>query len=473
MHQPTSRPTKRAPRLSETNSVLLTQPVNGQSKRRLSTALGLSLALLAPLLAACGGGTSSSSGSAAPPKASSCSGKTVTLRMWTHDAEYAKFFSKELKPWKARYYPHCNIKFKSDVFSSGDFWNKELAAMTAGQTLPNFLDLEISHMYLFMKPGLLDAKMVNLKPLMGKSLSEFVKLDPYTYHGGLYGLESALSPVGYYYQPAIFHKYGIHTPITTWQQFYKDGLVLAHHGIAMAPAGLGGSAGLFQCLLYEDGGQFFNKAGKVAVNSPQARQVLSFIKRGLKSQVFHLVGQTGFYAPSMYRLYETGKVAGVVGADWYAGAELQTDAPHMAGKWRLQAMPRWPNSKLTTAVLGGTGIGVAKNTPNSGLAASLLKYAYGTVQGQVARWKTIGYFPNMKPAMSNPAVLHTRFPYFGGQELGRIWDASASQVPPFYVGPSFGALSTAEANELSAVYLNKATPAQAVAKMASQTKSNG
>jgi arabinosaccharide transport system substrate-binding protein len=383
--------------------------------------------------------------------------KHITLTLWTHDYEYAKFFASEEKTW-AKQYPNDDITFKATVLSSSDFWNKELAAMVSGEQLPNLLDLEISHMYLFEKPGLLASKMINLLPAMKGKMSEFLKLEPYEYQGALYGLESALAPVGYYYQPAIFAKYGIKTPITTWQQFYKDGLVLAKHGIAMAPVG---GAGLFQSLLYEDGGEFFNSAGKDALNSPKTVQVLSFIQNGIKAGVFKLLGQTEFYTPNTYKLYESGKVAGVIGADWYAGAELEASAPGMKGKWRLEAMPRWPGSSLTTAVFGGTGIGVAKNSPNAKLAESLLLYAYATVQGQVARWKQIGYFPNMIPAMSSPAVTGTAFPYFGGQKLGQIWKAVSSSVPKFYVGPTFGPVETALTNETYSVYLNKTTPTKA------------
>lgn len=398
----------------------------------------------------------------AAPKAK----QNITLTMWTHDQEYAKFFSTEEKTW-AKQYPQYNITFKAQVFPAGDFWNKELSTMVSGGQLPNLLDLEISHFSMFEKPGVLSNHVLDLTKLLPNA-NQFAKLSPYTYQGRLYALESALSPEGFYYQPAIFKKYGIKTPIKTWNEFYQDGLKLAKHGIAIAPLGQADANAMFQTLFYEDGGQYFDASGKLTINSPKAITVLNYLKNGLDHGIFKEVSGTTFWSAPMYQYYETGKIAGVVGADWYASAELESSAAKMKGKWRVMPLPRWPGSSYTTATWGGTGIAVAKNTPHADLAWSLLKYAYGTKTGQVQRFQDIGYFPNMKAAMADPKVLNVKDPYFGGQQLGKTWLQVSKKVPPFYQNALESELLTDLGNGITAIYAGKESAQQALSQLSQQ-----
>lgn len=432
-----------------------------------------SMSLLTFGLTACGTGNSSGSGSSGSTSDTSQSGskKNITLTMWTHDNEYAKFFSAEEKVW-AKQYPQYNITFKAQVFpgSGNTFWNKELSAMTSGSQLPNLLDLEISHFSMFEKPGLLSKYVMNLTPLMGDSIKDFDKLSPYTYQGKLYALESALSPVGYYYQPAIFKKYGINSPPKTWSEFNQDGQILAKHGIAMAPAGDNDATATFQTLYYEDGGQYFDSSGKLVLDKSKMNKVLTFIKQDINNGIFKEVTSNTFWGTSIYQMYQSGKIAGVIAPDWYLGAELKSSAPKMAGKWKLALLPKWPDSSLTTSTWGGTGIAVSKNTPNAKLAWSLLKFAYATKQGQIDRFKEIGYFPNMKSAMTDPSVLKTSSKYLGGQDIGTVWNSVAQSVPKFWQSPLENEFSTTLGNEITAVYSNKETDDQAYANVMAKMK---
>ncbi|GMA65153.1 ABC transporter substrate-binding protein [Alicyclobacillus fastidiosus] len=305
---------------------------------------------------------------------------------------------------------------------------------------------------------------------MGSTQNDLEKLTPYTYQGNVYALESALSPVGYYYQPAIFKKYGIKTPSTTWAQFYQDGLELSKHGIAMAPIAEDGSSAVFQNLFYEAGGSFFNSSGKMTVDSPPAYTTLAYIKQSVDHGVFKMVNSNTFWGPGIYQDYEQGKIAGVIAPDWYASAELESSAPGMAGKWRLQTMPRWPNSPYTTSTWGGTGIAVAKNTPNAQLAWSLLRFVYATQAGQVQRFNKIGYFPNMKSAQADPAVVNQQFSYFGGQKIGLIWDAASRKIPEYWQSPLEAEFQTFLGNALESVYLDKQSVKAAMSQLEEQMK---
>ncbi|MFB5188734.1 ABC transporter substrate-binding protein [Alicyclobacillus fastidiosus] len=432
-------------------------------KRRIIAASLVAIVASVQLISGCDRGTGAAS------EKESTQVKDVTLTMWTHDQDYANLFASEEKIW-AKQYPQYHITFKAQVFPASDFWNKELNAMVSNENLPNFLDLEISHFSLFMKPGVLSKYVLDLTPLLGNTQEDLEKLSPYTYQGNVYALESALSPVGYYYQPAIFKKYGIKTPITTWSQFYQDGVKLSQHGIAMAPIAEDGSSAVFQNLFYEAGGSFFNSSGKMTVDSPLAYTTLNYIKQCIDHGVLKMVNSNTFWGPGIYQDYAQGKIAGVIAPDWYASADLQSSAPAMAGKWRLQTMPRWPNSPYTTSTWGGTGIAIAKNTPNSQLAWSLLHFVYATQAGQVQRFNQIGYFPNMKSAQTDPAVVNQPFSYFGGQKIGSIWDAASKNIPEYWQSPLEAEFQTFLGNSLESVYLDKQSVKTAMSQLEDQMK---
>lgn len=418
---------------------------NVRLRRRLLSGAILASLSGAPLVAAAASGTISlpvagASTVSLPSPSSLCpAGRHITLTLWTHYGGYTTFLNWAAQRWTKQYAPNCHVAVTGTVFPGSGVWTKEVTAMSSGLQLPNFLDLEISHFPLFMHPGLLASHLVNFKQyLPPKVLADLVKEKPYTYQGSVYGLETALSPVGYYYQPKIFSRYGIKLPITSWSEFYSDGLVLAKHGIAMAPACLDLGCNVFYDLYLEDGGTIFSPSGRLVIanasNSKVLVNVLDYLRTAIQKGIFNttLTPTTFFSGTIPYQLYEAGKIAGVVAPDWYAFYNLVPDAPHMSGKWRVLPMPRWPGSPYTTATWGGTAIGVSAKTPNWQLAVTIDEYALATTAGQLHEWKTIGFFPTYLPAMSSPIVTSEKFSYFGGEKLGSVWHNSTNKVATAY-----------------------------------------
>jgi len=452
-------------------------------RRFLSRAIVASLSGAALVAASASGTTSlpvaSASTTSLPSPSSLCpSGHHITLTLWSHYGGYITFLNWAAQRWTKQYAPNCHLTVTGTVFPG--VWTKEVTAMSSGLQLPNFLDLEISAFPLFMHPGLLASHLVNFKQYLSPTvLRDLVKEKPYTYQGGVYGLETALSPVGYYYQPRIFTRYGIKLPITTWSQFYSDGLLLAKHGIAMAPACLDLGCNVFYDLYLEDGGTIFNPSGQLVIANSSNRKVLvnvlDYLRSAIQKGIFNttLTGTTFFSGTIPYQLYESGKIAGVLAPDWYAFYNLVPDAKQMSGEWRVSPMPRWPGSPYTTATWGGTAIGVSAKTPNWELAVAIDKYALATTPGQIHEWKTIGFYPTYLPAMSSPIVTSEKFGYFGGEQLGAVWRETTKNVATAYQSSLLPQFDTDLSTVIDALYTLKAPVPKTVASIkAIQTKLN-
>lgn len=378
----------------------------------------------------------------APAADNSSSGgakEKVTLSMWSQDALYVQFFGDRAKEW-AKKYPQYDFTFDFQQLPASDIQTKLLNNLAAGQPVPDLIAMEQGIFPNFMKDDIVEQAFLDLTDKIKNERDEFVEARWALYQskGKVYGVESGLSTVVYYYQPEIFEKAGIQMPLKTWDDFVAAGKKLAAQGIAMAPA-YSDSNYLFNMLYYQHGGEIWDKDGNFKMDDPKNRDIaiktLNFLNQAMKDKVFFNTGFGDFWGQPMYNAYQEGKVAGAIMPEWYSDQMLKTQVKGMSGKWRIAPMPVWPDGGHTTSTAGGTGFAVSKNSPHQDLAWDLLHYAYMTKEGQLKRYLEIHYFPTMKEVLKDSAVLDQKDPYYGGQQIGQVLAATADDAPVWYQSP--------------------------------------
>ncbi|MCS7242395.1 ABC transporter substrate-binding protein, partial [Candidatus Caldatribacterium sp.] len=157
----------------------------------------------------------------------------ITISMWTHDYLYVEFFTRRGEEWAAMY-PEYKIKFDFTQIPYDQLWPKILTALAAGKGVPDLIGIEINAFSRFMKGDIAEKTLVDLTPFIGGERDKFLRWEPYMYKGKIYGVESALCPVVFYYRKSVFDQAGIPTPINTWEEFFEAGRKLKEKGYYIA-----------------------------------------------------------------------------------------------------------------------------------------------------------------------------------------------------------------------------------------------
>ena len=373
----------------------------------------------------------------------------VTITMWTHDQLYIDYFLERAAEWEQR---HPEYEITYDFQQMPDPLTAALTAISARQPLPDLLGIEIGMMPGFMQGGAVARYFVDLSDRIADRRDEFIegRLSPYMYEGGLYGLESALTASVYYYQPALLEEHGVDVP-TTWEEFLQAGEIMAEHGVAMTVASTD-AQGAFPMLLLQRGATVFDESGDFVLgeepNRSIALEVLDYMRAGIDNGTFYTISAAEFWGPTLPTAFREGRVAGIVMPDWYAGCCLQPGVEDMAGAWRVAPIPVWEGGGHTTTTWGGTGFAIAADSPHVELVWDLLEDAYGTLDGQLARYESIGFYPTMHEALEHPRVTEIRHDFFGGQQIGQVFSEVALDVPPLYQSPHRGFFLTALGDNL-------------------------
>src|SRR5919199_936651 len=405
-----------------------------------------------PVLDAAGTAFASSPKRAAPAT-------NVTISMWTHDILYVKFFTARAREWEKQY-PQYHFTYNFVQIPYQDLFTKVLANLSAGTGAPDLVGIEINAFSRFMKGNIASKGLVDLTPLIGSQRKDFLRWEPYMYKGRIYGVESALCPVGLYYRDDIFKEAGVKAPLDSYHDLLAAGRILAKKGKYIMMVGRQADTGVFLEMFHQVGGHIFDANGKLTLDDPRAVQILEFLVKGVKEKLFWTPPDL-YTAPAMAALKQN-KVARVLMPDWYAGYFLKPNVAEQKGKWRLQTMPLWNKSSLPVSTAGGTGFAITKQSKHQQLVWSLLQYTYMTESNQVKRFQEINYFPTMKEALHDPGVTNLPDPYFGGEKIGGVFASVAAKIPQQYQSPYWNEAITQLGNEYTNAMLGRKTPARAI-----------
>jgi len=403
---------------------------------------------------------------AASPARSSAA-QNVTLTMWSQDPLYVKFFTSRstefqaLPAIKSKY----SINFNIIQIPYAQIFDKLLGTLAAGSGAPDLASLEINAFSRFMKGSILANGMVDLKPLIGAQYHDFVEArwTPYSKDGHVYGVESGLSPASLYFRSNILSKIGMtgNDVFPTYDDVVSAGNMLKKKTgqyIFVVPVA---NVDIFSQMFQQVGGHYFGPDGSLTFDDPKAVSILTYMVNGAKAGIFYTPQDV--YGPPMFAAYKQAKVASVLMPDWYGDQFLKLLVKEESGNWRIQLIPASKLGGHRVSVWGGTGFGVTKQSKNPDLAWQFLHYGYMTRANQIKRFQEIHYFPTEKNVLQSPEITSVTDPYYGGEKIGALYAAVATQVPTQYQSPYWNAfLGQAWTPEYTNAILGRKTPSQAI-----------
>jgi multiple sugar transport system substrate-binding protein len=218
-----------------------------------------------------------------------------------------------------------------------------------------------------------------------------------------------------------YNKTKVHAAPRTWQQVYQD--AKASGGFAYQGQQYEGLTVNFLELLYSNGGSVLSPDGKRArIDSPQARQVLAFMQRGLKDGAVPRASLT-YTEEESRSAFLTGKVSLLRNWPYVYAYAKKANLP-----FGVEPLPGFGNSR-PSAVLGGYNLGISTYSKNPGAALSFIDYA--TSPAAQKEFFTVSSLPAVISSVySDPDVVKAQ--PFAPQLLKSVESAKPRPVSPMY-----------------------------------------
>jgi multiple sugar transport system substrate-binding protein len=215
---------------------------------------------------------------------------------------------------------------------------------------------------------------------------------------------------GLYYNKAQFAAAGISSPPATWTQLVADGKKLTkggHWGLAIEGGSVSENIHLAFELSQQQGGSFFNAAGKPTFDTPQnvaaVQQMINFMQTDKITNPADAQYSKGTEALTDFA---TGKTSMVI---WQAAsgslASLGMNAADIGVAPVPLPSPMPAGGRNVTSMVAGINLAVFKDTKNMSAALKFVKFMTSTPE-QESLNQTYGSLPTVSAAYSDPA-FHT------------------------------------------------------------------
>jgi multiple sugar transport system substrate-binding protein len=426
---------------------------------KLST-LALAATLAAVPLAACG--SSSGTGSAAHP----------TLTYWaTNQGTSLQNDRQVLGPQIAKFTKQTGIKVNFEVIPWTTVLNQITAATVSGKG-PDVLNIGNTWSPSLQATGALLPFTSSVMSQIGGS-SRF--LAGSLSATGAPGKPPTAVPLyslayGLYYNKAMFAAAGISSPPTTWAELITDGKKLttsSHWGLSIEGGSVAENIHMAFELSQQQGGQFFDAAGKPTFNTPQnvaaVKQMMDFIQTDKITNPSDAQYSKGTEALVDYA---TGKTAMVI---WQAASgslkQLGMNAANIGVAPVPLPSPIPSGGKSVTSMVAGINMAVFKNTKNMSAALKFVKFMTSTPE-QESLNGTYGSLPTVSAAYSDP-VFHTS----AVTTFRSILTSSAAPMPPVAQESAFEtAVGTAIIHLYASAATGKAVTNSMIAQALSQAQ---
>jgi len=389
----------------------------------------------AALVAACGGGGDSGGGGG------SSSGKKVdmaaelkkpanlTIWAWTPGTEKAvAMFEKA----------HPNIKVRlqnAGQGATGGHYRKVRTTIKSGKGLPDVVQMEFQYTPSF----LLTKDLLDMTPYLPKNFlsnyPEWIR-NQVNIQNGIYGIPWDSGPLAFIYRKDLLKKAGVKTPIVTWDDFAK---AAEQYHKAMPDSYLtnlpGGQTGQWLGLFWQNGARPFTTDPsnfKADLTSPQVKQVTEYWD---KLYANGSISHDADFASAWYQGFAKGKYAGWISAAW-GPIFLQSYTKSSKGQWQAQALPVWKAGDKTSANWGGSTLAVLKATKSPAAATELARWMLTEQKpGRMFSAEPQFLFPTVNWMLKDPNWLNTKYAFYGGQQVNKVYADMASVVDKSWQWP--------------------------------------
>ncbi|WP_137936479.1 extracellular solute-binding protein [Chitinivorax sp. B] len=324
--------------------------------------------------------------------------------------------------WKKKY-PKIDIKVVS--LSYADHHNAMTTALATGANLPDVMAVDMGFIGKFAESGGLED--LSKAPYNGLQLKD--KLARFSIPlamsgtGALSAMPTDIGPGALFYRKDLLDKAGVSEEDLTksWESFIEVGKKIKASTGAYMLASANDIKDIYIRAGLQDGeGIYFDKTGKVLVNSPRFEKAFQLAKQARAAGIDSKVNA---WSNEWSESFKRNKIAAQMMGAWLAGHLHNWLAPDQKGKWRSAVLPGG-----VYASWGGSFYAIPKKAKNKALAWEFIKLMTTDKEQQLSAFRTVDAFPALLEAQTDP-FIDQPIDYLGGQKARRQWLETARRIP--------------------------------------------
>ncbi len=282
----------------------------------------------------------------------------------------------------------------------------------------------------------------------------------------VYAIPQDTGPMALLYRKDIFDKYHLAVP-TTWAQYAQEALALHKANPAVYMTDFPPGEGLFTiAMMWQAGARNFTVNGStVSVNftDPASLRVINYWGNLYKERAVQI--SPDFTTP-WYTAMANGTYASWVTAAW-GPLFLEGIAAKSAGKWRVASLPQWtPGAHVSTNWSGSTTAVTTQSAHPKEAATFAMWLNANPTSSKMLVTKAL-LFPQRTALLNDPALLNAHDPFFGGQQVFRVFVQSLTQGGTIQWSPVQDYVNEQMTNDIGSAAAGKMTFAQSLQKLQS------
>ena len=371
---------------------------------------------------------------------------TITVWGWDVAAETMRLAVKKFH----EKYPDVNVMVED--FNSSDLYDKVTVGLAArGSGLPDVVLMEDERIpgYIHQFPdGFL--KLNKLGYDQYKDSFNPAKLaSVQNSKGDFVAAPWDIGPAGVFYRVDLFKKANVDpNSIKTWDDYIEAGKKIKQAtGAELLPIDIPNYDGLFQMMLQQQGLSYFDKKGKIEINSEEANRSMKIIKDLYKNDLILINnGWDGIVTATV-----NGSVATVPYGVWYAGT-IMDQAPKLKGKWDMFYLPSFKEGGTRFANVGGSSLLIPSTSKNQSAAYAFVQFFTTDKDTQLLGFKKFGLFPSLKETYSDP-LFSEKSEYFNNSPIFKKFADIVDQVPEININENYARASQHSTSAQAAILL--------------------
>jgi ABC-type glycerol-3-phosphate transport system substrate-binding protein len=412
------------------------------------------LTLGAILLTACGGTTPAPADTAVPgtpqvivvsptpgPEATVAPKPKGEITIWMWKPAMDPIINSGVEASFKEAYP--DIKINWVVYGTNDVYQKLPLTLSAGTGAPDIALVEDSNLGAFVALGGLADLTDRVAPF--KDQMNKYKWDAASLNGKVYAQPWDSGPVVMYYRRDVFKAAGLSDdPVEVSKQFATwDSYLAACKTIfektqtpCLMQNKANNDARLYEMMLWQQGLGYYNKDGKVTIDSAENAATLEKLGEFWKANNGKLVADEANWTDPWYGRFKslelTKTVATHVEAAWMGGNFKTWIAAEAAGKWGVAEMPAMAAGQARSSNDGGSSFVIPDQSKNKDAAWAFVQFITTVVSSQNRIFAYSDIFPSYEPAYAD-ALFSEPDSYFAGENVRAYYLKASKIVPTGYV----------------------------------------
>ncbi|MFZ5823548.1 MAG: ABC transporter substrate-binding protein [Bacillota bacterium] len=366
------------------------------------------------LLAGCGGGakTPSTDTPKAPETSTPAAPKEVTIT-FARGKDSTPATEKALEAFRAKH-PNIKVNFQEMPNDSSVQRDQYATKFSAGDDSIDVIGLDIVWPPEFGAAGwVLPLDEYFTKAEQDKFLQG--PLNANKYEGKLYSVPLFTAGGAFYYRKDILDKYGKQPP-KNWDEIVAlSKELVGKDGIEVGMVFQGAQYEGLTCNILEymrgNGGDVFDKNGKVVVDSPNNVEAIKFMRKLIDDKVVP-AGVTTYKEPDALRMFIEGKALFM--RHWAPAYATIQNSPEskVKDKVGVTAVPVGPNGTAPSSTLGGWNVGINANVPKERKDAAVTFVKWMTSEEASKIFALEGAYIPIYPTLFDDKEILAKYPHW-------------------------------------------------------------